>query len=346
MTMTMAETTAGPLAEAATWARRLGAYRAADTRRAIFEIVVTAVPFALIWAASLTAVMAGHSWIAVALVIPAALLLVRLFMIQHDCGHNAFFPTKGVNDAVGRVMGVLTLTPYAYWRHSHAVHHATSGNLDKRGVGDIDTLTTAEYLARSPWGRLKYRLYRHPVVMFGIGPFYLFLLQNRLPVGFMRRGWEPWASTMGTNLAVAVAAGLMMSLVGVGPFLQVHIPIVVVAATIGVWLFYVQHQFEDTHWDRPPDWTHDKAAIEGSSHYDLPPVLQWFTANIGIHHVHHLSSRIPFYRLPDVIRDHPELQGGQRLTIMESLRCVPLVLWDEKSRKLISFRELDTMRAA
>ena len=190
------------------------------------------------------------------------------------------------------------------------MHHATSGNLDRRGIGDIDTLTVREYLARSRWGRLRYRLYRHPLVMFGIGPAYLFLLQHRLPVGLMRGGWRPWLSTMATNLAIAAIVAALIWLVGVRPFLLVHLPIMLLAASIGVWLFYVQHQFEDTVWADGQDWNMHEAALHGSSHYDLPAVLRWFTANIGMHHVHHLCSRIPFYRLPHVLRDHPELAAS------------------------------------
>jgi omega-6 fatty acid desaturase (delta-12 desaturase) len=281
-----------------------------------------------------------HVWIYLILLLPASGLLVRLFMIQHDCGHGSFLPTRNGNDWVGRIIGVLTLTPYDYWRRSHAVHHATSGNLDHRGIGDVDTLTVAEYLARSPWGRLRYRLYRHPAVMFGLGPVYLFVLQSRLPLGFMRKGWRPWVSTMATNLAIAAATGAMMWVVGLWPFLLIHVPIVLLGASAGVWLFYVQHQFEQTHWEKGESWNVHDAALQGSSHYDLPAVLRWFTANIGVHHVHHLSSRIPYYRLPEVLRDYPELRNVGRLTLLQSLRCVSLVLWDEKARRLISFKEL------
>ena len=181
---------------------------------------------------------------------PAAGFLVRLFMIQHDCGHGAFFRHRRANDWVGRVIGVLTLTPYDFWRRTHALHHASSGNLDRRGIGDVDTLTVREYLALSRWGRLRYRLYRHPLVMFGIGPAYLFMLQHRLPVGLMRQGWRPWLSTMATNLAIAVIVATLIWLIGVKPFLLVHLPIMLLAASVGVWLFYVQHQFEQTTWAR------------------------------------------------------------------------------------------------
>jgi omega-6 fatty acid desaturase (delta-12 desaturase) len=261
-------------------------------------------------------------------------------MIQHDCGHGSFFRHRLLNDWVGRVIGVLTLTPYDFWRHTHGIHHATSGNLDRRGTGDIDTLTVREYLALPRWGRLRYRLYRHPAVMFGVGPIYLFMLRNRLPSGLTRQGWLPWLSTMATNGAIAlVVAGLMWS-IGVGPFLLVHLPIAVIAGVIGVWLFYVQHQFEHTLWSENQDWSRPDAALYGSSHYELPAVLRWFTANIGVHHIHHLCSRIPFYRLPSALRQHPDLAKVGRLTLWQSLACVRLVLWDETARRLITFREL------
>jgi omega-6 fatty acid desaturase (delta-12 desaturase) len=261
-------------------------------------------------------------------------------MIQHDCGHGAFFRHRLANDWVGRAIGVVTLTPYDFWRRAHAIHHASSGNLDRRGIGDIHTLTVSEYLALSLWRRLKYRLYRHPIVMFGVGPAYLFILQQRLPKGLMRGGWKPWLSTMGTNVAIAVAATTMIWLVGVGPFLLVHLPIILLGASAGVWLFYVQHQFEDTFWAHDEDWKHHEAALHGSSHYDLPHVLRWFTANIGVHHVHHLCSRIPCYRLRRVLRDQPQLAAVGRLTLLQSFRCVRMVLWDEKRRRLISFRQM------
>lgn len=320
--------------------RRLDAYREKRTSRAIGELAVTVIPFALLWAAMLAALHVGAWWLYLLLILPAAGLLVRLFMIQHDCGHGSFLPSRWANDWIGRLIGILTLTPYDYWQRSHAVHHASSGHLDRRGIGDVDTLTTDEYLALGAWGRLRYRLYRHPLVMFGIGPIYLFVLQNRLPFGFMRKGWMPWVSTMATNAAVIAFAAAMIWGVGLSSFLAVHVPIVLFGAMAGVWLFYVQHQFEDTHWDHAPAWSFHDAALHGSSFYDLPPVLRWFTANIGIHHVHHLASRIPFYRLPEVLRDHPELRGIGRLTLWQSFGCVRLVLWDEASRRMLSFRDL------
>lgn len=328
-----------PAQEAKAWMQRLSSYRVPSTWRSLFELAVTFGPFVLAWTLLAIAVHLDQLWLYALLLLPAGGLLVRLFMIQHDCGHGSFMRRRWGNDWVGRVIGVLTLTPYDHWRQAHAIHHATAGNLDRRGVGDVDTLTVREYQAL-PWRpRLLYRLYRNPLVMFGIGPFYLFFLQNRLPVGAMHKGWMPWVSTMATNAAIVAAAGLMIWAIGVWPFLLVHLPIVLLGATAGVWLFYVQHQYEDTTWDKGDAWNAHEAALHGSSHYDLPAVLRWFTGNIGVHHVHHLSSRIPFYRLREVLRDHPELGEVGRLTLWQSFRCVRLVLWDEEKRRMVSFRE-------
>jgi omega-6 fatty acid desaturase (delta-12 desaturase) len=313
-------------------------YRAPNLGRSIAEIAITAIPLGLLWTMMWAMLDIGY-WLCLLLAVPAAGFLVRLFMIQHDCGHGAFFHRRGTNDWVGRVIGVLTFTPYDFWRRTHAVHHSTSGNLDRRGVGDIDTLTVQEYLARSRWGRFRYRVYRHPVVMFGVGPAYLFFVQHRLPFGLMRSGWQPWLSTMATNAAIATVVAAMIWLVGIGPFLLVHLPIMLLAASIGVWLFYIQHQFEHTVWAGDGAWNLREAALHGSSHYALPGPLRWFTANIGIHHIHHLCSRIPYYRLPLVLRDHPDLAGIGRLTLLQSLACVRLVLWDEDRQRLVSFRE-------
>jgi len=326
--------------DARRWAQALARYRGASLWRSLFELFVTAGPFVLLWAAAWALVARGFWWCTPLMAVPAAGLLVRLFMIQHDCGHGTFFRHRLANDWLGRAIGVLTLTPYDYWRRTHAAHHAGSGNLDRRGVGDIDTLTLREYLTASPWQRLRCRLYRHPMVMFGIGPIYLFIVQHRLPLGLMRSGWEPWLSTMGTNAAILALMSFVVRFVGVGPFLTVHLPITLLAASIGVWLFYVQHQFETTSWADNQNWNWHEAAFRGSSHYDLPAVLRWFTANIGAHHVHHLCSSIPFYRLGRVLRDHPELRSIGRVTLLESFGCVRLVLWDECRQRLISFREM------
>lgn len=322
------------------WAQSLARFREPSNVRSSAELAISALPLATLWVAAWLAYDFGYWWGSLLIAVPASGFLVRLFMIQHDCGHGAFFRHRPANDWTGRIIGVLTMTPYDFWRRTHAAHHATSGNLDRRGIGDIDVLTVREYCARTRFGRLRYRLYRHPAVMFGLGPAYLFLFQHRLPVGLMRQGWQPWISAMATNAGIALAAGLLIRLIGWEPFIAVHAPIMLLAASFGVWLFYVQHQFEQTSWRDGDDWSLHDAALHGSSHYDLPPVLRWFTANIGIHHVHHLCSRIPFYRLPRVLRAYPELAGIGRVGLVESIRCVRLTLWDEQRQRLISFRDL------
>jgi acyl-lipid omega-6 desaturase (Delta-12 desaturase) len=262
------------------WAPMLVRYREPSCVRSTVELVITAVPLVILWIL-MWAILGSGYWVGLLLTVPAAGFLVRLFMIQHDCGHRSFFRRRLANDWVGRVIGVLTLTPYDFWRHSHALHHANSGNLDHRGFGDVDTLTVREFLTLSRWRQLMYRLYRNPIVMFGVGPMYLFVLQHRLPVGLMRSSWHFWLSTMATNLAIAVLAATMIWLVGLGVFLLVQLPITLLAGSIGVWLFYVQHQFEDTFWAHDQGWNFHEAALHGSSHYALPSVLRWFTAISG-----------------------------------------------------------------
>ena len=320
------------------WTRILAKYREPILSRSLFELTVTLAPFVAIWALAWWS-LSISPWLALALALANAAFLVRLFMIQHDCGHGAFFRDRRWGDWLGRILGVLTLTPYDVWRKTHAIHHATTGNLDRRGVGDLPTLTVREYREKSWIGRALYRLVRNPVFLFGIVPFYSFFLQNRLPVGLMRSGWRYWFSAMATNIVIGAALGVIGWLGGWGVLLFVFLPTMLLAAMTGMWLFYVQHQFEDTTWDDEEDWDVNDAALHGSSHYDLPGILRWITANIGVHHVHHLASRIPFYRLSEVVRDHDILAQSHRLTLWESFRCARLHLWDEKSRKLLSFSD-------
>ena len=318
------------------WVQLLAKYREPSHLRSVFELVVTVGPLIVLFALGWWALEVSYL-LAAALAVVNAGFLVRAFAIQHDCGHASFFRNRHVSDWVGRVLGVLTLTPYDVWRRSHSIHHSSAGNLDKRGIGDVLTLTVAEYYALSKWGRFRYRLYRHPVVLFGLGPAYLFILQNRLPLGFMTAGWKYWTSAMATNAAILLGIGLMIWFGGLMPFLLVYLPTALIAATLGVWLFYIQHQFEETEWQSGADWQLHDAALNGSSHYDLPAVLRWMTANLGIHHVHHLYSRIPFYRLTEVLRDYPVLADTQRMTLWQSFKCTRVHLWDEKSHRLLSF---------
>lgn len=327
------------------WVQVLSKYREPQLWRSLFELTVSLAPFVLLWALACWALTVSY-WLALGISVLNAGFLVRLFAIQHDCGHGAFFNNRQVSDWVGRVLGVLTLTPYDVWRRTHSMHHSAAGNLSRRGIGDVHTLTVDEYRELSPLWRLHYRVYRHPLTLFGLGPGYIFILQNRLPIGLMTAGWRYWTSAMGTNLAIAGALALILYFGGVAPLLLVFLPTTVIAASIGVWLFFIQHQFEETSWNDEEDWQLHDAALHGSSFYDLPAVLRWFTANIGVHHVHHLYSRIPFYRLPEVLRDHKVLTGMNRMTLVESLACSRLHLWDERHKRLLSFRQANALYGA
>lgn len=322
--------------DAKTWARLLAPYRRATHVRGAFELAVTVLPFVMLWAGAVYA-YSFSVWLSLLMCVPLAGLLLRLFVIQHDCGHGSFFPSKRWNDIIGSVLAVPTVTPYFVWKQAHKQHHATSGNLDRRGIGAINTLTVAEYQARTAWGRIQYRLYRNPVVLFLIGPAYVFLLQNRLPIEFLDGGWRYWLSAMATNLGIAGIAALLIWAIGWGAFLAVFLSTTILAAMIGVWLFYVQHQFEETHWRRGEDWNVHEAALDGSSYYDLPGFLPWLTGYIGVHHVHHLNSRIPLYRLSKTVKDFPELKAMNRLTLWSSLASINLHLWDEVRGRLVSF---------
>lgn len=328
------------------WRKILAAYQRPSHARSILEIILSAAPLAAIWTAAWVATVFGLWWLALILSIPAAAFLVRLFMVQHDCSHQSFFRSPAANDWTGRLIGVLTMTPYHCWRRSHAIHHATSGDLDRRGLGDIATLTVAEYRALPLMKRIGYRLYRNPLILFVIGPAWVFVIEQRMPMGLMKEGWRPWLSAMGTNVTIAVIITGVILLGGWKGLLLIHLPTILVAASIGVWLFYVQHQFEGSYWARKGEWEQTHAALHGSSHYDLPEPLRWMTANIGVHHVHHVNSRIPYYRLTTVLKDHPELRNVSRLGLLESFKTVSLSLWDEGSRRLISFRQLHQLRRA
>jgi len=324
------------------WVKTLAQYRDPSSWRSSFELAVTVIPFVVLWVAACFSLKYSFL-LAFAISALNGAFLLRLFIIQHDCGHSSFVANRTLSDWIGRALGVLTLTPYDVWKRTHAQHHGHHGNLDHRGIGDVMTLTVDEFNARGAWGKFRYRAYRHPLTMFVLGPSYLFLLQNRLPFGLMKSGSKYWISSMGTNFVTFSVVFTLYWTLGFGAVFLVFLPTTIVAASIGVWLFYVQHQFETTEWDTTEDWQLHDAALHGSSHYDLPTVLRWFTGNIGIHHVHHLYSRIPFYRLPEVLRDHEELVEQSRMTIWQSFKCASLDLWDEKSRRLISFRTAATL---
>jgi omega-6 fatty acid desaturase (delta-12 desaturase) len=319
------------------WREVVAPYEQSNDARAAFQLMTT-------WAALIGVFWLAHSalalspWIALALAVPAAGLFVRTFIVMHDCGHGSFFGSRKLNSLVGWIAGVITLTPFGQWRRDHARHHASSGDLNRRGHGDVKTLTAREFAALSRTAQWGYRLLRHPVVLFGFGPFHLIFTQRICPRGTPLLSPER-RSVWSTNCGIVCLLAGVAWLSGWRVLLLVYLPAIYLAAAVGIWLFYVQHQFEDTFWNESRGWDLHEAALHGSSHYDLPLPLRWFTANIGIHHVHHLHSRIPYYRLPRVLRDHPELREIGRLTLLESFRCVRLVLWDEAQRRLVSFRE-------
>jgi omega-6 fatty acid desaturase (delta-12 desaturase) len=317
---------------------QLKPFTAPSTPRSLWELAITVGPFLAIMLVMLVAVNAGYP-MALALAPLAGLLLLRVFIIQHDCGHGAFFGRRGANDWVGRALGVLTFTPYDCWRRSHTLHHASTGNLDARGFGDVDTLTVREFYEGSRIKRFGYRLYRHPAILLGVGPAYLFILRHRLPIGLMRQGAIYWISALGTNLVTAAVLAAAIYAFGLATTALVVIPPLLIAASVGVWLFYIQHQFEQAHWDSGDSWSFHEAALHGSTHLDLPQPLRWFTANIGVHHVHHLASRIPFYRLGEVLDAFPELRDMNRYTMAQTISPLRLALWDEDSRRLVTFRE-------
>ncbi|MEM7780949.1 MAG: fatty acid desaturase [Pseudomonadota bacterium] len=319
--------------------KSLVAFRKPSARRSWYELAVTFLPFIVVVAIMMFGVTKSY-YSALLLTPLSGLLLLRMFIIQHDCGHGAFMPSKRSNDWIGRSIGVLTLTPYDCWRRSHELHHAGTGNLDARGFGDVDTLTVREFQSLSPLKRFGYRLYRHPVTILGFGPAYLFLLRHRLPIGLMKAGARYWISAMATNAAAGFLLAVLSWRFGLGTTLLVFLPTLIFAATVGVWLFYIQHQFEGTHWDPRSDWSFKEAALHGSSYLDLPAPLRWFTGGIGIHHIHHLMSRIPFYRLHEALGAHPELASVNRITPRQTIRPFLLSLWDEEKRKMVRFRDV------
>jgi omega-6 fatty acid desaturase (delta-12 desaturase) len=274
-------------------------------------------------------------WITLGLAFPAAGFLVRSFIIFHDCGHRSFFRSRRANRILAFFTALLTFTPSYYWSHQHARHHATSGNLDRRGVGDMWTLTVDEYLSLSRWMRFRYRIYRNPFFLFTVAPLYLFFIQYRF--------WGPgdnsharW-SAVRTNLALAVIVTVASLTIGIKAYLMIQLPIMIIAITFGVWLFYVQHQFEDTYWDRQGEWNFVRQALEGASFYKLPRILQWFSGNIGFHHIHHLSPRIPNYNLQRCHESHPMFLTVKPITLWSSMKSLGYRLWDEERKKLVGF---------
>jgi len=314
-------------------------YQNSEYIRSIWQFTNSFVPFVLTWVLMYYSLDVSY-FLTLFLSLFASGFIMRIFIIQHDCGHGSFFRSRKANDYLGMICSVLTFTPYHYWRKSHAIHHAAVGKLDERGIGDIYTLTVDEYLARNKWGRLRYRLYRNPLILFMVIPPVLFLFLYRFPISKLAVMKSLHTTVYLTNAAIALIAGAIIFFIGLKAFLLVQVPIIIISLCVGTWFFYVQHQFEDTYWKDEKDWDYTEAALKGSSYYKLPRVLQWFTGNIGFHHIHHLSPRIPNYKLEKCHKENPAFQASTTLTLRTSLKSMILNLWDERSKRLISFGDL------
>lgn len=316
--------------------KSMNPYEKSETTKSIKQIVNTFVPFILLWYLAYLG-LSVSVWLMIPPAVVAAGFLVRIFIIFHDCCHNSFFKSRKANVVLGNISGIMTLFPFKQWQHSHNVHHAGSGNLDKRGVGDMWMLTVEEYYQASKWVRIQYRLYRNPLIMFGIGPIYAFLISNRF--NRQNAGKKERRNTYFTNIAILAVCALMSYLVGWQTFLLIQGIIFYLSGVAGIWLFYVQHTFEDSYFEENEDWEYVKAAVEGSSYYQLPKLLQWMTGNIGYHHVHHLSPRVPNYKLADAHKDTKPLQHVPTITLMTSLKSLRFRLWDEQKKRFVTFRE-------
>jgi omega-6 fatty acid desaturase (delta-12 desaturase) len=332
-------TTPDSTSEPSAWKNLVAQYQTSHTWKSIWQFTNSIIPFLILWYLMARSLEIGY-WLTLLLSVPTAGFLMRLFIIQHDCGHGSFFGSRKANDWVGLLCSVFTWTPYYYWQKSHAIHHANAGNLEYRGIGDIYTMTVNEYLQQSTWGKFKYRLYRHPMFLFVLVPTFLFVVIYRFPTSQATAMKRVRSSVYWTNVAI-LSLGLGLSwLIGLPAVLLVHAPVIIIASTLGTWLFFVQHQFEDTYWANSDNWNYTLAALQGSSYYKLPKILQWFTGNIGFHHIHHLSPRIPNYLLEKCHVENPLFQDTVVLTLRSSLKSMFLNLWDEEQKKLISFRQL------
>jgi acyl-lipid omega-6 desaturase (Delta-12 desaturase) len=316
----------------------LSTYKRANHLKSGWQVINSLLPFCSLWYLMYQS-LAWSYWLTLLLAIPTAGFLVRIFIIQHDCGHHSFFRGRRANDIVGAVCGLLTLTPYHLWKRTHSRHHASSGDLSHRGHGDVWVMTVDEYLSCSKSGRLRYRFYRHPLCMFLLGPAALFILRQRFTYGTPRNWRRERNSVHLTNIGILLAVGLASCTIGIMSFLLIHIPIMILGAAVGSWLFFVQHQFERAYWQPHAEWDFTRAAFEGSSYYRLPRLLQWFSGNIGFHHIHHFESRIPNYNLPICYALVPELRQSLTLGLWESLKCTRFKLWDERLGKMVTFNE-------
>lgn len=321
----------------ATWKEALQRFRQSSAWRASWQLVNSVGSYAAVWCGMWFALQLSW-WLALPMAVLAGGLLVRVFILFHDCGHGSFFASRRANDVTGIVTGLLAFTSYYHWRGEHAIHHGTNGDLSRRGIGDIWTMTVQEYLASSRGRRIGYRIVRHPLVLFGVAPLLMFLWRERWARKDAPRRDRVWMwITNGLLLAMAYGMSLLF---GFWPYVVLQLVVLLVAGSVGVWLFYLQHQFEDAYWERGPDWDYVAAALQGSSFFHLPKVLQWFSGNIGFHHIHHLDAKIPNYRLQRCHESDPRFLLVKPMTLASSLKSLGLRLWDESSKKLVSFREL------
>lgn len=323
------------------WKAIVATHQKPSTGRAAWQVVNSIGLYALLWF-FMWLVAPISWWLVVPIAMVASLVLVRVFIISHDCGHGSFLKSKRANDMVGRIASVLTFTPYHHWKWQHAQHHASSGDLDRRGTGDVWTLTVQEYLEASRWKRFAYRLARNPIVLFVLAPLGLFMVYQRFtdPKGGPKERRSVWL----TNLTLLIMAALLSWAYGFGTYVFIQLLVTGMSGAAGVWMFYVQHQFEDVYWERGDEWDYTRAALEGSSYYKLPKVLQWFTGNIGFHHIHHLSSRIPNYNLERCHNSHPIFTRVKPITFWSSFKTLSLRLWDEQHKKLVGFRRIHEIR--
>ena len=332
-------TTAKP--DTSAWKEIVARYQKSSVRRATWQIVNTLVPYTALWYLMYLSLRVSW-WLVIPLAVLAGAFVVRIFIIFHDCGHSSYFKSRRANDIWGFITGVLTFSPYHHWRWEHAIHHSSSGDLDRRGTGDVWTLTVQEYLEASRWKKFAYRLARNPIVLFVLAPVTLFLVLHRVPK--RRAPLRERLSVYFTNLALLFIAGGLSWVFGFKNYVIIQSTILVVAGSAGVWLFYVQHQFEGVYWERSENWDYAEAALKGSSFYKLPKVLQWFSGNIGFHHIHHLSPRIPNYHLEKCHDAEPLFQTVKPITLVESFKSFTFRLWDEQKRKLVGYGHLRTVR--
>ncbi|HEY8461781.1 MAG TPA: fatty acid desaturase [Blastocatellia bacterium] len=319
------------------WQDLVKKYQVPENWRSVWQIANSVVPYIALWYLMYRSLYVSY-WLTLALAPLAAGFMTRIFIIFHDCGHGSFFKSSKANHIVGTICGVLTHTPYFQWTREHAIHHASSGDLSRRGVGDVDTLTVKEYLALSKWDRLKYRLYRNPLVMLGVGPLYIFLFRHRFASKVSGR--RERNNLYLTNLGILAFYGSLWLMMGLKALLMIFAPIMIISGAVGVWLFYVQHQYENTYWRDRGEWDYATSALLGSSYYKLPRVLQWFSGNIGFHHIHHLSPKIPNYKLQRCHEENPLFQESTVLGLRTSLKSASMKLWDEERGRMVGFNDI------